>query len=265
MIEKRVKGLHDEISELKEALAVKGGPAAPAGSETLAEATSLTKLESMAEQSEAALKSTRAMLRTLTYAPDRVAAQLQALAAKNPELANQFIDPATGEADYSPARMGEALAATEEALSARLAAVPARREYLAAAPKAEALAQAEHPWLKNEQDKRTMIFRQLEQSALGALLKGRTAGWKYWLGCAAETHAARLARTKSNGTAPARAPQPAAPLPKTASGGAAAGSTPRPPSPVETYRANLRAGMKPEKALELFYEQAGEPKLAREK
>jgi hypothetical protein len=101
---------------------------------------------------------------------------------------------------------------------------------------------------------------------MGGMVKAQTAGWKYWLGCAAEAHAARMAAAKGNGAVKPAAPaKPAPVLPRTAGGGAAAPQPPRAVNAAEEYRENIRKGMSPAKALERFYEVAGEPKLARDK
>jgi hypothetical protein len=132
-------------------------------------------------------------------------------------------------------------------------------------PRGETLARNAHPWLANEEDPKTIAFRELEGTPLGQQAKRLAPFWQYWLGCAVATHVAIVNAVKKNGAngRPALAPDVRAMagrapvLPGGAGGGAQPPPKPGPRSALADYHKALKEGVLPATALERFYQATG--------
>jgi hypothetical protein len=166
-IQKRLRHLAEENTDLKRQLAEKPAAAGAAGN-PLANVTDPAQLAEARVNAEEGLQFTQRMIQQLGYAPARVEKQLRALAAKNEAVAAKFIKTVNDEdrEDFSVERMAEVLDESEGLLRAQLRAVPEREAFLKERANVSKLMQEPElkkalPWMYDEESDERAQFTQL--------------------------------------------------------------------------------------------------------
>jgi hypothetical protein len=219
-VKKRGRKLEGEVEALRRQLNARP----VTNGDALGNVTTIEKLDELRTTASTQLREAQRLTKQLGFAPNRVQKYFEDLAADEPAVAKRF-KTADG-FDFSVEKMADALEDAESHFQGILDAVPQREAFLKNFDKAHGVAMKVHSWLENEDDDRTAIFRQIEQSPIGRSAKAQDPTWEYWIGHAVAGHVALQARIaaarKNGGAAPGKKFVPKVKFPGTARGGGAA-------------------------------------------
>lgn len=208
-LKKRIGKLQAQIRELSERLEASAAREPEPEPERGRVATALDKVQDVAElerrqqRAEEGLDEVDRLLARLPVAPQAVERYLRSQGVK--------LTSASGEDDYSPEAMEEALANARQSFRQTLRDIPRRARYLADYAQAHAQVVKALPWVGDPTD-----VRYAEMQKIARRFPSLTAmpNWEYWTACAMLGHQGLQARTRAPARTAANGAKPTTPLPR---------------------------------------------------